>query len=378
MASARRPTRNHLGIVKAALERYRLLGDNRRLRALNRLNVQSSLILDAAPEGIVGLDLDGRIIFANPAAASMLDHTVEELHGQPFRTHMQLSGSSATVDLGDDFPIECANAPLSRAGHSVGTVVIFRDISQRRSVEEMKDELISHVSHELRTPLTSIRSALGLLGAGVVGPMPVKAERMLDIAVKNTDRLIRLINDTLDLERVDSAQFRMQRVLCDAAELMTDAADGVRSLADQARVVLDIVPIQAHVWGDPDRLLQVLTNMLSNAIKFSPSAGGTVWIEAEASSGELLIRVRDEGRGIPADKLEFIFDRFGQVQLSDSREKGGSGLGLAICRSIVKQHGGRIWAESTSGAGTTVCVALPCDEKSAGECTRRLASACRH
>jgi PAS domain S-box-containing protein len=385
MASARRPTRQHRGVVKGALERYRLLADLRRLRALQRLSLQRAGILDSAPEGIVGLDLEGRITFANPAAASMMGYTVEELHGQLIRTHLQFSVSSAMVHLEDEvaglalsalpylplreescwradgtrFPVECASAPVSDAGHIVGSVVTFRDITQRRAVERIKDELISHVSHELRTPLTSIRSALGLLVAGVVGTMPVTAQRMLDIAITNTDRLIRLINATLDLERVNSGQFRMDRVLCDAAELITQAADGVRSMADQAGVVLDVVPRQVHLWGDPDRLLQVLTNLLSNAIKFSPAGGATVWIEAEESAGELLLRVRDEGRGIPADKLETIFDRFGQVDVSDSREKGGTGLGLAICRSIVQQHDGLIWVESTLGAGTTVCVALP-------------------
>jgi signal transduction histidine kinase len=140
---------------------------------------------------------------------------------------------------------------------------------------------------------------------------------------------------------------------------MIQATDGVRAMAEQAGVALAVLPRAVPVWGDPDRLLQVLTNLLSNAIKFSPAGGGTVWIEAEESAGELLFRVRDEGRGIPADKLESIFDRFGQVDVSDSREKGGTGLGLAICRSIVKQHDGQIWVESTLGAGTTVCVALP-------------------
>jgi PAS domain S-box-containing protein len=332
---------------------------------------QDQRILDSVPEGIVGLDVEGRITFANPAAAGMMGYTVEELHGQPIRTHMQYSGSSPHVpDLplgqescwredGTSFPIECETAPVSVAGRVVGSVVTFRDVSRRRAVEQMKDELISVVSHELRTPLTSIRSALGLLDSGVVGAVPEKGQRMLQIAVKNTDRLIRLINDTLDLERVNSGEFRMERVVCDAGELMLQAADGVRALAQQAGVVLDVVPREVRLWGDPDRLLQVLTNLLSNAIKFSPAAGGTVWLEAEESAGEFLFRVRDEGRGIPADKLESIFDRFGQVDVSDAREKGGTGLGLAICRSIVQQHDGQIWAESTIGAGTTVCVALP-------------------
>jgi signal transduction histidine kinase len=155
---------------------------------------------------------------------------------------------------------------------------------------------------------------------------------------------------------------RMTGAVCDAGELMTEAADGVRSMAEQLGVVLEVVPDDARLWGDPDRLLQVMTNLLANAIKFSPLNGGTVWIDATHAQGELVFRVRDEGRGIPADKLETIFDRFVQVDSGDSREKGGTGLGLAICRGIVKQHGGHIWAERTVGAGTTGSVALPHDE----------------
>ena len=346
---------------------------------------QDQRILDAAPQGIIGLDVEGRITFANPTAAGMMGYTVEELQGQPIRTHMQFAGSSTGAELdlplgedscfredGTSFPIECESAPLTDNGCIVGSVVTFRDISKRRAVDLMKDELVSVVSHELRTPLTSIRSALGLLESGVVGAVPDKGQRMLQIAVKNTDRLIRLINDTLDLERVNSGQFRMERVVCDAAELMNQAADGVRAMAQQAGVVLEVFPRHVRLWADPDRLLQVLTNLLSNAIKFSPAGGGTVWLEAEESAGELLFRVRDEGRGIPPDKLESIFERFGQVDVSDSREKGGTGLGLAICRSIVNQHDGQIWVESTVGAGTTVCVALPGYE---AEVQRSLAAA---
>jgi signal transduction histidine kinase len=142
---------------------------------------------------------------------------------------------------------------------------------------------------------------------------------------------------------------------------MTQAADGVRALAEQVGVSVEVLPCDTQVPGDPDRLLQVLTNLLSNAIKFSRPGGGSVWLDAEPAPGELVFRVRDEGRGIPADKLETIFEPFTQVEESDARDKGGAGLGLAICRGIVTQHGGQIWAESTFGAGTTMCVALPCE-----------------
>ena len=154
----------------------------------------------------------------------------------------------------------------------------------------------------------------------------------------------------------------MARVWCDVGDLMAEAADGLQAMAEQAGVALEVVPNDTRLWADPDRLLQVMTNLLANAIKFSPPSGGTVWIDATQADGELMFRVRDEGCGIRPDKLETIFDRFVQVGDGDAHKKGGTGLGLAICRGIVKQHGGHIWAESTVGAGTTLCVALPNDE----------------
>jgi PAS domain S-box-containing protein len=364
--------------IPAVIERT-APGENRRLHAAAMLHA-----VNATRVGIICVDLEGRITFANPSAAMMMSYTVDELRGQPMRTHMQLSSAVQAVDPAHDaaeqylpfgeelcwrgdgtsFPIEYESAPFGEPGHAEGTVVTFRDITQRRAVERLKDELISVVSHELRTPLTSIRSSLGLLVGGVLGAIPERGRRMLEIAVTNTDRLIRLVNDVLDLERVNSGHIRVQHVLCDAGELMCVAADGVRGMADEAKVVLDVFPHEARLWGNPDQLLQVLTNLLSNAIKFSPPGGGSVWLEVEVepAAHEIVFRVRDEGSGIPADKLESIFDRFGQVRESDWREKGGTGLGLAICRSIVTQHHGQIWAESTVGAGTTLCVALPSGE----------------
>jgi signal transduction histidine kinase len=324
----------------------------------------SRLILESTPAGIVCLDLEERIVFANPSAARMLASGVtEDVVGQPIRTYIQFFGATPNDlcwrDDGSSFPIEYESAPIAQDGQLVGVVVTFRDITERQAAERLKDELISVVSHELRTPLTSIRSALGLLAGGHFGGLAHKGQRMLDIAVTNTDRLIRLVGDILDLDRVDSGQIVMRRAVCDAGELMTEAADGVRALAEGVGITVEVLPGTGQVWGDPDRLLQVLTNLLSNAIKFSRPGGGSVWLDAEHSPGEMVFRVRDEGRGIPADKLESIFERFTQVEDGDAREKGGAGLGLAISRGIVSQHGGQIWAESTVGAGTTMCVALP-------------------
>src|SRR3984893_2557264 len=212
-------------------------------------------------------------------------------------------------------------------------------LTQRSELDTLKDEFISTVSHELRTPLTSIRGALGLLSSGVIGDVDAKAQNLLRIAVTNTDRLIRLINDILDLERMESGRAPLQIRRCSLRELSQQAIESMSGMADANTVHLELAPLtpaqsaaaEALFFdGDADRILQVVTNLLSNAIKFSPSAS-TVRIFTEATADSILFKVSDEGRGIPADQLDRIFDRFHQVEPSDARQKGGTGLGLAIC-----------------------------------------------
>ena len=240
-------------------------------------------------------------------------------------------------------------------------------LSHRSELDTLKDEFISTVSHELRTPLTSIRGALGLLSSGIIGDVDAKALNLLRIAVTNTDRLIRLINDILDLERMESGRAPLQIRRCSLRDLAQQAIETMTAMADANTVHLALEPSTAaqaaypealFFDGDSDRILQVLTNLLSNAVKFSPVAS-TVRIHTEATSDSILLKVVDEGRGIPSDKLDSIFDRFQQVEPSDARQKGGTGLGLAICRSIVQQHSGSIWAQRNLGSGTTIYVMLP-------------------
>jgi CheY-like chemotaxis protein len=181
---------------------------------------------------------------------------------------------------------------------------------------------------------------------------------MLEIAVSNTDRLVRLINDILDLERIESGVVELSRGLVDANAVMVQALEGVQAMADQARVRLVIVPATGALWCDSDRIIQTLTNLLGNAIKFSPP-DTTVTLSGAAREADFAFCVADQGRGVPEEKLETIFERFSQVDASDSRDKGGSGLGLAICQSIVHAHGGRIWAEKNNPAGTLFQFTIP-------------------
>ncbi|GAB4375662.1 MAG: hypothetical protein Kow00121_21680 [Elainellaceae cyanobacterium] len=237
-------------------------------------------------------------------------------------------------------------------------VAQIQDITERQAVDRMKNEFISIVSHELRTPLTAIRGFLGLLNTGIYDQKPDKAKHMIGQALTNSDRLVRLVNDILDLERLSSGKVQLVMEVCHAEDLMRRAVSGVQSIADQVAVTLEIIPTAVQVWAATDAIIQTLTNLLSNAIKFS-SAHSVVTLSAQLQSDFVLFAVQDQGRGIPADKLETIFGRFQQVDVSDSRQKGGTGLGLAICQSIVQQHGGNIWAESTPGAGSTFYFTLP-------------------
>jgi CheY-like chemotaxis protein len=200
-----------------------------------------------------------------------------------------------------------------------------------------------------------------------MGQVDEKAANLLRIASSNTDRLVRLINDILDLERMDSGRAPMQLRPCSLADLITQSVDTMSAMADGAGVKIQTVPepfgMPLAFEGDPDRIQQVLVNLLSNAVKFSPS-GNTILIRTSFDESSLFFRIIDSGRGVPSDKLESIFDRFNQVESSDARQKGGTGLGLAICRSILAQHNGSIWAErndadGSNRSGSTFVVRFP-------------------
>jgi PAS domain S-box-containing protein len=340
---------------------------------------EHSRVLNAAAEGIMGVDASGRITFLNPAAERILGLDAGKAVGEPLDRLLSLPADvqgmlapgeepaqgnaprsgEATFRraTGETFPAEFTVAPLSEVS-AEGAVVTFRDVTERREVERMKDEFVSVVSHELRTPLTSIRGSLGLLAAGTLGDVPERGRRMLEIAVQNTDRLVRLINDILDIERIESGKVPMRVQRVDAAILLDEALEVVQPMADRAGIRLRAPVRGGTVEGDRDRLVQVLTNLLSNAVKFS-EPGGAVDVHTAREGRDVVFRVHDRGRGIPSEHLESVFERFRQIDSSDARQKGGTGLGLAIARSIVLQHGGRIWAESAPGEGSTFTFCIP-------------------
>jgi PAS domain S-box-containing protein len=392
---------------------------------LEQLRHQNELILNSAGEGICGINSQGNITFVNPAAAKMLGYQVQELINQPICHRFSFKAEKIPFSLeesflypvlkngivqhfkeqkfwrkdGSNFPVECLVTPMRERQTTnleqhqktraildaflpassflptpisaiVGVVITFKDITERKAIERMKDEFISVVSHELRTPLTAIRGSLGLMASGLLTTQPQKAKRMLDIAAANTDRLTRLINDILDIERIESGKIQMEKAACDVDEAIANTTELLKIMTQNAEITLVVLPVNQKVWADRDRLIQILTNLISNAIKFSPPKT-TITITAEplidtshteyldTKQAKLLFKIKDQGRGIPSDKLESIFGRFQQINASDSRDKGGTGLGLAICRSIIQQHHGRIWAESQLAQGSTFCFTLP-------------------
>lgn len=227
-----------------------------------------------------------------------------------------------------------------------------------RASERAKDEFLSVVGHELRSPLTSIRGALGLLDGGVLGELPQDAANMVSVAVLNTDRLVRLVNDILDIERMAAGRLLLEPAPVRAAALVSESIQVLQATADAAGVTLRSRVDSSAVFADADRIVQALVNLLGNAVKFS-HAGDVVSVTVARDQDLALFSVRDDGRGIPVDRLESIFERFRQVDASDAREKGGAGLGLPIARAIVEQHEGRMWAESEEGRGSTFHFTLP-------------------
>ena len=247
---------------------------------------------------------------------------------------------------------------LDEAGRMESTFSLVLDVTSRYQMERIKDEFISVVSHELRTPLTSIYGSIELLNSGLLSQQPEKEKRLLTIAMENTDRLMRLVNDILDIERIESGTVQMVKSVSQVSELMAAAVEAVEPLAESAGIHLTTSNSGGQVWVDPERMIQAFTNLLDNAIKFSPR-DSRIWFTAHQQSEQILFQIRDRGRGIPANKLGIIFDRFQQVDGSDARNGEGTGLGLAICRSIIQQHGGQIWAESVVGEGSIFSCILP-------------------
>jgi PAS domain S-box-containing protein len=339
---------------------------------------------------VVGLDRNGQVEYVNPFFLQLTNYSEAEVLGQNWFEHFlpakdNFFGHDSFHELLEhDFHSYYENSILTKSGSQrmiawnnillhnadgtiAGRMSIGEDITKRQEIDQLKSEFVSTVSHELRTPLTAIQGSLGLLAAGIYSTKPEKNQQMINIAAEQTDRLVRLVNDILDLQRLESDKVELVRTPCSVLNLIHQSIAVMQTSADASDIQLQVEGEDFLVWAFPDAIQQTLTNLLSNAIKFS-NAQSSICLSAKAQGDWVLIAIQDGGRGIPANQLETIFERFQQVDASDSRQKGGTGLGLAICRHIVEQHGGRIWAESTVGEGSTFYFTLPASNENSGEC----------
>ncbi|WP_434383055.1 ATP-binding protein [Melittangium boletus] len=376
-----------LDALNADLER-RVLERTEALSTANQevreSEARKAAILQSAPDGIITLDEAGRVLDFNPMAEQLFRLSGAEASGRDFLA-LALSaavrpeqraqviralradcapGLPTRLELpllrtdGGTFPAELTVLRVRSEGPPRFTTYV-RDITERQHVERLKNEFVSTVSHELRTPLTSIRGSLGLLEGGIMGELDAPILEMVRIARSNTDRLIRLINDILDLEKMESGMLELKPQPLECAEVIEATLSGVSAMADAARVTLVARAEDAgQVKADRDRLIQVLTNLVSNAIKYSPPDGRVEVRAARDARGQVRFSVVDQGPGIPPDKRARLFGKFQQLDSSDTRSKGGTGLGLAISQAIVEQHGGHIDVLGEPGEGATFTFSL--------------------
>ena len=343
-------------------------------------------IVETAQDAYIGVDLHGIITDWNSAARRMLGWTRIEIVGRPIETVVppRFHGAARRalerfldtgelgllarryerilVDVdGAEIPVEMSTG-LVGTGEGAFFSVFLHDISARKEIERLKDEFVATVSHELRTPLTSISVSLALLADGTAGDMPEDARQLVGIANASSGRLVRLINDVLDLQKMDAGADDLRRTVQPLLPVALAAVEGVQAMASDAGVQLVCEsgsPIAVPVAAvDRDRIIQVLTNLLSNAIKFS-DRGSTVTLALAAHGERVRLTVADRGAGIPDAFRAHVFQRFAQADATDTRRRGGTGLGLSISKGIVERHGGRIWFDSVVGEGTTFTVELP-------------------
>jgi PAS domain S-box-containing protein len=338
-------------------------------------------LFDSTPVGIALVAEDATITTLNPALEQLLGYPIDEVVGKTlaqFRSPndtgtgqhraLGLAESSAASYVserlqlhkdGSEVWTQVVTAPVrDDQGQFLFGVRMIVDISERKQVEKMKDEFLGMVSHELRTPLTAIEAGVGLVASGALGPLPEKIQHMLDIAAENSDRLTRLVNDVLDLERMSAGRMILEPIECHASVLIEQAAHAAGAVAAASDVTIETSSADPLLFADPDRIVQTLINLTANAVKFSPP-GSTVSVGVESVRDGIRFSVSDHGRGISANQINLVFDRFHQVETGDARIQGGTGLGLAISQWIVEEHGGRIWVESEIGKGSTFSFEIP-------------------
>ena len=351
-------------------------------------------LLEDIQLAVVELDINGRVSYANPFFLSLIGYTAEEAVGKDWLTSFVLPAEQAQLSqyfkallAGQGVPRQHQNAIWARSasapilrwnssllrdpeGNPVGALSIGKNVTEEANFDRIKDSFISVVSHELRTPLTAIHGGIHLLSEGGVSSQSDLGQQLLEVVAENSQRLVQLVNDILDMEYLSSSSHPLQKEPMNTQEVTLAAVETFRHV-DQANIEVAVSDPGFELVGDRDRLNQVLTHLLGNAAKFSHCSTIRLTVEQcappqtpvktapETAPAALLFSVCDQGPGIPAEQGAKIFERFTQVDSSNTRTEGGTGLGLALCQRIVECHGGRIWVESILGEGSCFYFTIP-------------------
>ncbi|MDH5655973.1 MAG: ATP-binding protein [Spirochaetia bacterium] len=364
--------------VEIYIRNVKKIRDNRDQIESMATRLQS--VLNNVADGIIIINKNAEIELMNPSAEKIFGYNESETSGknvnmlvsEPFNgsfvsylksTQEKNTGPGKEITGkkkdGSEFPIDLAVSTMKISGERK-FIGLVRDITERKRIENMKNEFISTVSHELRTPLTSIRGSIRLLTGGALGKLPEEIRNLLNIASNNTERLLLLINDILDIQKIETGKMDFQFQLFSIKEFLEESLSINQSYADPYGINFKLTVPQDdfHINGDRNRLLQVMDNLISNAVKFSPE-NSSIEIKAEKNQDLIRIEVTDHGTGIPDHFKPFLFDKFTQEDSSDTRKKGGTGLGLSITKLILEKHNGYIDFFSGNDSGTTFYFELP-------------------
>ena len=332
-------------------------------------------VLSYMTDGVIATDRKGRVILINERAADMLTVSRETVISQPITELLDLGDEYSFEDLLEEQ--ESLNLDYStkekyyilRAKMSViqretgfinGLIVVLHDISEQEKLDEERREFVSNVSHELRTPLTTMRSYLEALSEGAIQDKDL-GPRFLSVTQNETERMIRLVNDLLDLSKMDSRNYEINPTWVDFVTFFNQIIDRFEMTKETHIIFRRLFPNHAIlVEIDEDKLTQVIDNIISNALKYSPE-GGKVTFRVKEMDGNIEVSISDQGIGIPKENIEKVFERFYRVDRARTRQLGGTGLGLAIAKEMIGAHGGKIWAASLEGKGTTILFTLPYD-----------------
>ena len=349
--------------VRYAIERHLLLTElKQNTQALKASEERFRCIADHNIDAIIVVNHEGIVYFANPAAEVLLDRKAEEILGRKFDFQI-VPGNEMEVEIPRNLkqPIiaELRAINIEWQGQDVN-LISLRDITERKQAEKVKEEVISIVSHELRSPLTSIINSLSMIADGETGEISEQTKKLVSIAYRSSERLLRLAGDMLDIGKIESGKMEFYFQIQELMPLIENSIEANRAYAEpfDVQINLESSLTDARVNVDSDRLMQILTNLITNAVKFSPS-GSEVIVSVSRHDSFIRLAIKDRGPGIPEEFRSRIFDKFTQAQIPGIRRRDGAGLGLSIAKMLVEHMGGSIGFETEVNAGTTFYFDLP-------------------